>query len=291
MSMRRLIEAPAPPATLPASFPEALAHALRAPARLTVAASGGIDSLCLSAAAALARDGRGLALRHALSPAVPAAATARLRGFAAARGLTLEILDAGEFADPRYRANPLNRCYFCKSNLYDALLALREPGEAIAAGTNTDDLGDFRPGLAAASERSVLHPFVAAGMDKAAVRALARALGLGDLAELPASPCLASRIETGLRVEPEDLRLIDAVEEALRHALGPVAIRCRRMKAGLFIEIEAGLLEALPEARRVEIVGIARRIAAAHGAAEAPRLRPYRQGAAFVGDKKPRAAE
>lgn len=162
-------------------LPAALHDALTAPASLTVALSGGIDSLTLSAAAALARGADGVTLCHAVSPAVPAAATARVHEFAAARGLTLKLVQSGEFDDPSYRANPVNRCYFCKVNLYGTLSRM---GDVVAAGTNTDDLSDYRPGLIAAEEHNVIHPFVAADMAKSDVRALARVLGLGDLADL-----------------------------------------------------------------------------------------------------------
>ena len=195
------------------TVPAALQAALARPASLTIALSGGIDSLTLSAAAAKVRGAEGVTLCHAVSAAVPSAATARVKDFAAAWGLPLKLVDAGEFADPSYRANPVNRCYFCKSNLYGTLARM---GPLVAAGTNTDDLSDYRPGLQAAAEHGVLHPFVDAQMSKADVRALARALGLGELAELPAAPCLASRIETGLRVEPVDLAVIDRVETLLR---------------------------------------------------------------------------
>ena len=97
----------------------------------------------------------------------------------------------------------------------------------ICSGTNTDDLGDFRPGLGAAKERLVRHPFVEAGVDKAAVRALARHHGLTDLAELPAQPCLASRVETGLPIIADQLDLIDRVERQTANALGAGDIRCR----------------------------------------------------------------
>ncbi|WP_241565305.1 adenine nucleotide alpha-hydrolase family protein [Paenirhodobacter populi] len=256
------------------------------PERLAIAVSGGIDSLCLSAAAARARPDRPPVLFHAVSPAVPMAATARVRAFAAEQGLTLRILDSGEFDDPRYRANPVNRCYFCKSNLYGALRR-HGKGTEVAAGTNLDDLGDFRPGLRAAAEHGILHPFIEAEMTKADVRALARDLGLGALAELPAAPCLASRIETGLRVEPADLAMIDAVETALREELGPglgtLALRCRRLHTGIAVEIDARLMATLPAARLEALGAIARAASQPHGGADlALTLRPYRRGSAFV---------
>ena len=108
---------------------------------------------------------------HATGPAVPAAARGRVEAHAAKHGWPLALLDAGEQADPRYRANPVDRCYYCKTNLY-ARIREATP-DTIASGTNRDDLDDFRPGLRAAAERDVVHPYVEAGIDKARVYALA----------------------------------------------------------------------------------------------------------------------
>jgi uncharacterized protein len=254
----------------------ALRTALIAPPTLTIALSGGIDSLTLSAAAAKVRGKQAVTLCHAVSPAVPAAATARAKQFARDSGLTLRIIDAGEFADASYRANPVNRCYFCKNNLYGSLSKL---GDHVAAGTNLDDLSDYRPGLTAADEHGVLHPFVAAQMSKDDVRALARRLGLGDLAELPAAPCLASRIETGLRVEPADLAVIDAVEDRLRNALGNVTLRCRRLHAGWLIELDAAVHDAMTRVEQDDILALAQGLIPAQGKVG---LRAYKRGSAFV---------
>lgn len=255
--------------------PEALRTALSGDDRLVIAVSGGIDSLTLAAAAASARTPGLTVLCHARSPAVPAEALSRVQDMAARTGLPLHLVEAGEFSDPAYRANPVDRCYFCKGHLYATLSRL---GGAVAAGTNLDDLADYRPGLKAAAQHGVRHPFVEAGMNKAAVRALARALGLGALAELPASPCLASRVRTGLRIEPEALLLIDRIEMALRERLGPVDLRCRQEETGLTIEIDARVLEALTTSERAALATLAGQMA---GGQEVP-LRPYRKGSAFV---------
>lgn len=258
------------------TLPVALHDALTAPASLTVALSGGIDSLTLSAAAAHVRGADGVTLCHAVSPAVPAAATQRVHDFAAARGLTLKLVQSGEFDDPSYRANPVNRCYFCKVNLYGTLSAM---GDVVAAGTNTDDLSDYRPGLIAADEHNVIHPFVTAGMAKADVRALARVLGLGDLAELPAAPCLASRIQTGLRVEPDELATIDRVETLLRGELGNITLRCRRLHGGWEIALDGAVFAALTPARRAALHDLAR---GAIGGDLPVTVQAYKQGSTFV---------
>ena len=108
-------------------------------------------------------------MHHATSPAVPPEATERTRALAAAEGWPLDVFDAGEFADPAYRANPVNRCFFCKTNLYGAV-ASRTRWQ-IVSGTNMDDLGEYRPGLDAARAHAVRHPFVEAEIDKRTVRA------------------------------------------------------------------------------------------------------------------------
>jgi len=254
----------------------ALFAALETPASLTIALSGGIDSLTLSAAAARVRGADGLTLCHAVSAAVPAAATARVKEFSALHGLQLRLVDAGEFADPSYRSNPVNRCYFCKSNLYGTL---KRMGPVVAAGTNTDDLSDYRPGLTAAAEHGVLHPFVDAGMSKSDVRTLARSLGLGDLAELPAAPCLASRIETGLRVEPADLHVIDRVETLLRERLGNVTLRCRLLRDGWTLEIDRPVHDGLSTHTRADICAQVREAVAD---SRPVNLRAYARGSAFV---------
>lgn len=217
--------------------------------RSAIAVSGGIDSMTLASAAGRAL-GDEVGMIHAVSPAVPPAATKRVRDLARRGGWRLTIIDAGEFADPRYRANPANRCFFCKASLYAAMG--RATDAVLLSGTNRDDLGDFRPGLKAAADHGVRHPYVEVGIDKAGVRALARELGLGDLAELPAAPCLSSRIETGLAIEPAVLQAIDLVEGALREALAPETVRCRLRHHSIAIELDEAALGALSSAQRVD---------------------------------------
>ncbi|ENN88303.1 MULTISPECIES: hypothetical protein [Rhizobium] len=112
-----------------------------------VAVSGGVDSMTL-AFVAHRRMGADVIMFHAASAAVPLSATERVKDYAARHGWDLRIIDAGEFADERYLANPSNRCFFCKSNLYGTLSSLS--AAQLFSGTNTDDLGDWRPGLKAA---------------------------------------------------------------------------------------------------------------------------------------------
>jgi uncharacterized protein len=246
---------------------------------VVVALSGGIDSLTLAAFSTNLLGPR-VALVHAVSPAVPAVATARVKAFAENRGATLTLLNAGEFADEAYRTNPVNRCYFCKSHLYDAIRS--RFASTILSGANLDDLSDYRPGLLAAQERGVRHPFVEAGLRKARVRELARDLGLGEIAELPASPCLSSRVETGLRIEAPALSMIDAVEAELRHAFTPETVRCRVRHGGVVVEMDEASLRGLDsEDQRAWTERIAARALAA-GLEGVVSFEIYRQGSAFL---------
>ncbi len=207
---------------------------------IAVAVSGGVDSLTLAGVASSLPELTVLAV-HAVSPAVPAEATARVRRHAAKGGWDLRVLDAGEYQDPEYRRNPVNRCFFCKKNLY---ARIREVTVLpIASGTNLDDLGDYRPGLIAAEDAKVWHPFVEAGIGKTGLRAIAAELGLSDIATLPAQPCLASRVETGIPIEALDLAFIDRVEGAVAALVGPGDIRCRIRSEGVVLELPAALAE------------------------------------------------
>ena len=252
---------------------------LRSCGEVVVATSGGVDSLTLAAFAHQVL-GSSATLVHAVSPAVPAAATVRVKEFAAGRGAALVVLDAGEFSDEAYRANPSNRCYFCKSHLYDAIRARFKP--VILSGTNFDDLADYRPGLLAARERGVRHPFVEAGLTKARVRELARGLGLGEIAELPSAPCLSSRVETGIRIEAPALALIDEVETELRLAVRPKTVRCRVRHRGLIVEMDEASLQGLEGADRARWSEKIAAQALAAGLSGTVGFEVYRQGSAFL---------
>lgn len=240
---------------------------------LSVAASGGVDSLTLATFAHRLGEAE-VQVIHAVSPAVPLSATERVRALAKAEGWRLIVTGAGEFDDPRYRDNPVDRCYFCKTNLYQRIRELTP--HVIASGANLDDLGDYRPGLKAASERHVVHPFIEAGMNKAAIRALARRQGLEGVSDLPAQPCLASRIETGIAIDAEDLAFVDLVETDLaKVAPSNATLRCRITRAGVVIEVgqEVEALAALTE--------IASAFCEDHGRSFAGIVH-YRRGSMFV---------
>jgi uncharacterized protein len=247
---------------------------------VAIAVSGGIDSLTLATIAGR-HLGAGRALMvHAVSPAVPPQATTRVREFAGREGWTLRIVEAGEFRDPDYLANPVNRCFFCKINLYGVVATVTD--RTILSGANLDDLSEYRPGLDAARRHAVRHPLIEAGVDKAGVRALARELGLGDIADLPASPCLSSRVETGIAIDPETLGFINRIELMVGAALKPQTIRCRVRAGDLVIELDEPALAALSnrdaEELRDDIAALAPRAVAA----KPVRFAPYRTGSAFL---------
>ena len=247
-----------------------------------VACSGGIDSLLL-ATVAHRQDPAATVVAHAVSPAVPADATARVEDRAAREGWSLTLVRSGEFQNEAYLGNPANRCYHCKTSLYDALGQLETAvtaGATLLSGANLDDLGEYRPGLIAAAERGVRHPFVEAGIGKSAIRAIARHLGL-PFAALPASPCLASRLYTGTRVTAGRLAAIEAGEALIRRRTGIGVVRCRVREQDMIVEIDDAdrdrlseeLLDAVFAAARRHEPGIA-------GVRLDPK--PYRPGRAFL---------
>jgi uncharacterized protein len=245
----------------------------------SIAVSGGVDSMTLAVLAHRIAP-RNFAMVHAVSPAVPPEATERVRDWAAREGWRLKALDAGEFDDPDYRRNPVNRCFFCKRSLYSAIAS--RIGGTIASGTNKDDLGDYRPGLDAARRFDVRHPYVEAEIEKAGVRALARELGLGDLAELPASPCLSSRIETAIPIDPQALRLVHQVEQLVSKRLRPQIVRCRVRSTGMVIELDDASFERFLETKpdlRNEVQGLLK----AANRTSSIAFAPYRMGSAFLG--------
>lgn len=181
-----------------------------------IAFSGGVDSAYLAVAAHEALGPRALAVT-ADSPSYPD--THRQLALAVARdfGFAHEMIRTAELERPDYRANPANRCYYCKDELYSHLAAIaRERGiDVVADGNNADDRGDYRPGRQAAREHGVKSPLDEADLTKDDIRALARAAGLASWNE-PASACLSSRIPYGSEVTDQRLRQIERAEQVLR---------------------------------------------------------------------------
>jgi len=246
---------------------------------LAVAVSGGVDSMVLAFYAhELLADK--VTMYHAVSAAVTPEATARVQHYAAKFAWSLKLIDAHEFEDANYLSNPVNRCFFCKTNLYDTVA--KHTNKIMASGANLDDLGDYRPGLSAADNYKVRHPLVEAGISKAMVRDLARAAELHDLAELPAAPCLSSRITTGIPVTMERVKLVYEVEKLLKQELGFLkVIRCRVQAQGVEIQLDPVTLTSLEKNK----AGLEQRIkllCERYGHEAFVSFAPYKMGSAFL---------
>lgn len=203
-----------------------------------VAFSGGVDSALVAFWARRVLGRERMAAWTADSPSLKRSDLDAARAFCLAHDIPLSVLETREIDDPAYASNPIDRCFHCKKTLYRALLAeLRGKGAWICSGANLDDLGDFRPGLAAAEEASVRHPLLECGVGKETIRALARSAGLA-VWDKPASPCLSSRIPYGQPVTAEKLARIEAAEAWLAARGFPVC-RVRHDGAAARIEVPA----------------------------------------------------
>ncbi|MEO8031195.1 MAG: ATP-dependent sacrificial sulfur transferase LarE [Gemmatimonadota bacterium] len=182
--------------------------------------SGGVDSALLAVAGTGALGPEQFLAVIGRSPSYPEAQYQAALATARRFGVSLLEIDTHEMEDPSYRANPTNRCYFCKHELWQRLgeVARRRGFVSILDGTNADDLTEHRPGLKAAEEQRIRSPLAELGWSKEMVRAAARALGIPTW-DAPAAPCLSSRIQYGLEVTPERLRQVEHGEALLR-ALG-----------------------------------------------------------------------
>ncbi|MGI8305771.1 ATP-dependent sacrificial sulfur transferase LarE [Saccharopolyspora hattusasensis] len=204
--------------------------------RLIVGYSGGADSALLATVAHQVLGSRVVAVT-AVSASLPTSERRAARTFARDRGIPHVEVCTDELDNPQYVANGGNRCFHCKTALFDALVPLANlMGAHTALGTNTDDLGDHRPGQAAAAQRGAVFPLVDAGLSKADVRAVSAELGLST-ASKPAAACLSSRIAYGDEVTTEVLARVEAAEEALR-ATGLREFRVRAHADGTLARLE-----------------------------------------------------
>ena len=213
-----------------------------------VAYSGGVDSVFLARVAHDVLGERALAA-IADSPSLPRRELAEALELAAKFAFPVRVIQTQEFANTQYTANPSNRCYFCKHELFEELtpLAKAENFTVIAYGENASDIGDFRPGAQAAADFEVRAPLKEAGLTKAEIRALSAQLGL-PTADKPQMACLSSRVPYGETVTPEKLRMIEEAEYVLRD-LGFHDVRVRHhelQKQNLArIELAPGEIPAL----------------------------------------------
>ena len=236
-----------------------LLEVLRPLCQVLVAFSGGIDSTVLLAAAREA-CGDGVLAVTASSATYPRRELQAARRIAALLGARHQILKTRELDDPTFAANPPDRCYHCKRELFQRLggLAAAEGCRAVVEGSNVDDLGDFRPGERAGREAGVASPLRQASLTKADIRALARALGLPNW-DKPAAACLASRFPYGTVITRDGLQKIERIEDALRD-LGFAQVRAR--SHGDLVRIELGgeaIAAAAAEGVRETIVQVAKR--------------------------------
>jgi uncharacterized protein len=239
----------------------ALADWLRARGRVAIGFSGGVDSAYLAVAARRTLGADNVLAIIGRSASYPAEQWATARRVAESFDVVVLELDTDEMNDPRYAANPANRCYFCKTELWGKLVpAAAERGfETVVDGTNADDVGGYRPGMQAAHENAVASPLAEVGFTKEEIRTRSRALGLPTWQQ-PASPCLSSRLPYGTSVTPERLRLIERAERAVRELgiTGDMRVRYHDDVARVELaptELTAWLEADHAEALRAAVVG------------------------------------
>lgn len=260
---------------------QALLAWLRLRGPVAIGYSGGVDSAYLAVVARKALDRDCTLAMIGRSASYPAEQWATARDVARSFDISVREVDTDELNDPRYAANPTNRCYFCKTELWGKLVPLaRQLGFAtVVDGTNADDLADYRPGAQAAREYLVASPLADLGFTKADIRERSNALGIPTWSQ-PSSPCLSSRIPYGTTVTSERLALIERAERALRGLgiKGDLRVRYHDDLARVELSREALVVWLDPERYRV----LAAAVTAAGFSRVALDLRGFRSGSLNV---------
>lgn len=211
---------------------------LAAQRRVVIGYSGGVDSAYLACVAVEVLGAARVLAVTGRSPSYPAEQWEAARAVAARFGIPVQEIETQELHDPNYVANPSNRCYFCKSELWSRVLPLATAfgGATVIDGTNADDLRDHRPGASAGTERGVRSPLAEVGMMKSDIRARSRARDIPTWTQ-PSSPCLASRLPYGTSVTSERLLQVERAERALRAIGVATALRVRHHGDLALVEI------------------------------------------------------
>jgi len=244
-----------------------------------VAYSGGVDSVFLARVARDVLGDKSLAV-IADSPSLPRRELEEALAIAREFGIPVQVTRTKEFDNPSYLANPANRCYFCKHELFTELEPMARAGgfAVIAYGENASDVGDFRPGAKAAGEFQVRAPLKEAGLTKAEIRELSAQLGL-PTADKPQMACLSSRIPYGEPVTPEKLLMIERAEYVLRDlGFHDVRVRHHELRQGQLARIEVGpaeLAKCLAEDNSTRIAVALKEIGYQHVTLD---LQGYRRG-------------
>ena len=239
-----------PPMTTPLS---ALRTLVREFPSALLGYSGGVDSALLAVVLRQELGRERVLAAIGRSASLPAEQWGMARAVAARFDVPVAVVDTFELDDPQYLANPTNRCYFCKTELWRRLrdLAAVQGFTVVCDGTNADDLGEHRPGHVAGVQAGVRSPLAEAGLGKDGVRTAARSLGLPNW-DAPAAPCLSSRVQYGLQITPRRLRQVEEGEAFLRGLGVRGNLRVRHQGDTASIEVEPEWIPWL-EARRVEI--------------------------------------